>query len=178
MGLQRVRYWLSMNAHMFVEKEDKKEEKIAEPVCFFTPRSQHLRCYVKGLLSGLRVALAWALCRLKGLQSTHLGSGPRPGTDRGGPQWPSSLTDLGMSSPDIFIFPFSQLLCSHPEDPLEEGMATRSSILVRSGQRSLKGYSSWGCRQSDTTEQLTPFFQGIKTKSMDIEDFEETYSQI
>ena len=119
-----------MNAHLFVEKEDKKEEKIAEPVCFFTPRSQHLRCYVKGLLSGLRVALAWGLCRLKGLQSTHLGGGPQPGTDRAGPQRLSSLTDLGMSSPDIFIFPFSKLLCSHPEDPLEEGMATPSSILV------------------------------------------------
>ena len=108
-----------MHAHMFVEKEDKKEERTAEPVCCFTPRSQHLCCYVKGLLSGFRVALAWGLCRLKGLQSTHLGSGPQPGTDRAGPQRPSTLTDLGMSGPKIFIFLFSQLLCSHPEDPLE-----------------------------------------------------------
>ena len=35
------------------------------------------------------------------------------------------------------------------EDPLEEGMATHSSILAH-GQRSLVGYSPWGCRESDT----------------------------
>ena len=43
------------------------------------------------------------------------------------------------------------------EDPLEKKMATHSSILpwrVR-GQRSLAGPSPWGCRESDTTEQLT-----------------------
>ena len=41
------------------------------------------------------------------------------------------------------------------EDPLEEGMATHSSILAwrnPHGQRSLKGYSSWGHKESDTTE--------------------------
>ena len=35
------------------------------------------------------------------------------------------------------------------EDPLEEGMATHSSIL---GQRSLSGSSPWGRKESDTTE--------------------------
>ena len=43
------------------------------------------------------------------------------------------------------------------EDPLEEGMATHSSVLAwRSahGQRSLAGYSPWGHKESDTTEQL------------------------
>ena len=35
--------------------------------------------------------------------------------------------------------------------PLEEEMATHSSILPResSGQRSLVGYSPWGCKESD-----------------------------
>ena len=35
------------------------------------------------------------------------------------------------------------------EDPLEEEVATHSSILE---QRSLVGYSPWGHRESDTTE--------------------------
>ena len=34
------------------------------------------------------------------------------------------------------------------EDPLEEGMTIHSSIL---GQRSLVGYSPWGCKESDMT---------------------------
>ena len=40
------------------------------------------------------------------------------------------------------------------EDPLEKGMATHSSILLENphGQRSLAGYSLWGCIESDTTE--------------------------
>ena len=43
------------------------------------------------------------------------------------------------------------------EDPLEEGMATHSSIPVLRvhGQRSLVGYSPWCRKQSDMTEQLT-----------------------
>ena len=43
------------------------------------------------------------------------------------------------------------------EDPLKEGMATHSSILVgRShGQRSLMGYDRWGHTQSDMTEAVT-----------------------
>ena len=50
------------------------------------------------------------------------------------------------------------------EDPLEEGMATHSSVLAwRSahGQRSLAGYSPWGHKESDTTERLSTcsFFQ-------------------
>ena len=41
------------------------------------------------------------------------------------------------------------------EDCLEEEMATDSCILAKKvhGQRSLAGYSLWGCKQSDTTEQ-------------------------
>ena len=40
------------------------------------------------------------------------------------------------------------------EDPLEEGMATRSSILAWRilWTRSLVSYGSWGCKESDTTE--------------------------
>ena len=43
------------------------------------------------------------------------------------------------------------------EDPLEEEMATHSSILawaIIHGQRSLAGYSPWGRKESDTTERL------------------------
>ena len=41
-----------------------------------------------------------------------------------------------------------------PEDPLEKEMATHSSILAgkSQGQRSLVGYSPWGCKELDTTE--------------------------
>ena len=40
------------------------------------------------------------------------------------------------------------------KDPLEEGMATHSSILAWKihGQRSLAGYSPWGCKELDMTE--------------------------
>ena len=40
------------------------------------------------------------------------------------------------------------------EDPLEEEMATCSSILAGKshGQRILVGYNSWGCKELDTTE--------------------------
>ena len=43
------------------------------------------------------------------------------------------------------------------EDLLEEGMATHSSVLVENpnGQRSLRGYSPWGHKESDTTEWLS-----------------------
>ena len=37
------------------------------------------------------------------------------------------------------------------EDPLEEEIATHSSILGYEipGQRNLQGYSPWGCKESD-----------------------------
>ena len=40
------------------------------------------------------------------------------------------------------------------EDSLEKEIATHSSILAgeSQGQRSLVGYSSWGCKELDTTE--------------------------
>ena len=45
------------------------------------------------------------------------------------------------------------------EDPLEKEMATHSSILAwkiprTEGQRSLVGYSPWGRKELDTTEQF------------------------
>ena len=43
------------------------------------------------------------------------------------------------------------------EDPLEEGMATHSSILAGKshGQRSLVGYSPWSYKESDAMERLS-----------------------
>ena len=45
------------------------------------------------------------------------------------------------------------------EDPLEQCMATHSSIfswrIPFPGQRNLAGYSPWGCKESDGTEQLS-----------------------
>ena len=43
------------------------------------------------------------------------------------------------------------------KDPLEKGMAPTLVFLPGEfhGQRSLKGYSPWGCKELDTTEQLT-----------------------
>ena len=38
------------------------------------------------------------------------------------------------------------------EDPLEEKMATPSSMEELHGQRSLAGYSPWGHKESDMTE--------------------------
>ena len=36
--------------------------------------------------------------------------------------------------------------------------AWRPTLVFLPGQRSLAGYSPWGCKESDTTEQLTPFY--------------------
>ena len=47
------------------------------------------------------------------------------------------------------------------EDPLGEGMVAPSSILAGEshGRRSLVGYSSWGRKESDMTEQLHFLFR-------------------
>ena len=47
------------------------------------------------------------------------------------------------------------------EGPLEKGMATHSRILAWRihGQRSLVGYSLWGCKGLDVTERLTLTFK-------------------
>ena len=49
----------------------------------------------------------------------------------------------------------TQVLSLCQEDPLKKGMAAHSSIPAvwkSSGQRSLVGYSSWGCKESDMTK--------------------------
>ena len=47
-----------------------------------------------------------------------------------------------------------QVLSLSQEDPLEEEVATHSSILAWEShrQRSLEGYSPWGCEESVITE--------------------------
>ena len=44
------------------------------------------------------------------------------------------------------------VLCLFWEYPLEESMATNSCLEIPHGQRSLAGYSQWGCKVPDTTE--------------------------
>ena len=55
------------------------------------------------------------------------------------------------------------------EDPLEEGMATYSSILACEnphGQRSLVGYSPRGHKESDPTEQISTHWRFSKLISI------------
>ena len=40
-------------------------------------------------------------------------------------------------------------------DPLEEKMATHSSIRAWNGQRRLASYNPWGCKELDGTERLS-----------------------
>ena len=54
------------------------------------------------------------------------------------------------------------------EDPLKKEIATHSSILAGKshGQRSLVGYSPWGCKELDTTEWLYfTYFNGSEVVS-------------
>ena len=54
------------------------------------------------------------------------------------------------------------------EDPLEKEMAAHSSILGEShGRRSLVGYSPWGRKELDTTEQLHWYVE-LETYSLSI----------
>ena len=46
----------------------------------------------------------------------------------------------------------TQVLSLGWEDPLEEGMATHSLLGEPHGQRSLAGYSPWGCKEMDMTK--------------------------
>ena len=64
----------------------------------------------------------------------------------------------------------------HWEDPLEKEVATHSNILAWRihGQRSRMGCSSWGHKESDTTERLNnnnntereEYYSAIKMKSV------------
>ena len=62
---------------------------------------------------------------------------------------------------------------SGQEDPLEKEMATHSSILAWKihGQRSLVGCSSWGHKESDTTEQLV-YHGRIKKKTNKVSSYQ------
>ena len=54
------------------------------------------------------------------------------------------------------------------EDPLEKGMATHSRILAwRIAWTEEPGglYSPWGCKESDTTEQLHFYFEDRSTST-------------
>ena len=61
---------------------------------------------------------------------------------------------VGKNSPASARDQEMQVRSLHEEDPLEKEMATHSNILAGKshGQRSLVGYSPWGCKESDTTE--------------------------
>ena len=48
-----------------------------------------------------------------------------------------------------------QVLSMDGEGPLEKRMATHSSTLAWTTPWTEMGYSPWGCKESDTTEQLT-----------------------
>ena len=56
------------------------------------------------------------------------------------------------------------------EDPLEKGLATHSSIPPGEfhGQRSLLGYSPWGCKELGTTERLTLSLKDHKQRTVKI----------
>ena len=55
-------------------------------------------------------------------------------------------------------------------DPLEKEMAMHSSILPGKlhGQRSLAGYSPWGCKELDAIKQLTVNKQGCQTHFVNV----------
>ena len=86
---------------------------------------------------------------------------------------PGSIPGLGRSAGDGIGYPLqyswaslvAQLVKNLPavvgdlgwEDPLEEGLATHSSILawrIPHGQRSLVGYTPWGRKESDTLSKI------------------------
>ena len=52
-----------------------------------------------------------------------------------------------------------QVQCPGQEDPLEEGMTPTPGFLSGEshGERKLAGYSPWGHKDSDMTEQITHF---------------------
>ena len=52
------------------------------------------------------------------------------------------------------------------EDPLEEAMATNSSVLAgkSDGQGSLAGYGPWGCKELDSTELIQQALRHVFTE--------------
>ena len=58
------------------------------------------------------------------------------------------------------------------EDLLEEGMEPTPVFLPEEshGQRSLTGFSSWGCKESDTAEGLSTTQHSTNQKEKSVED--------
>ena len=97
------------------------------------------------------------------------GSGSSPGEGIGDPlqySWASLVAQM-VKNPPVMQETWVQSL-DREDSPgegngnphfhtLEKEMATHSSVLAGEfrGQRSLVGYSPWGCKESDTNEQLT-----------------------
>ena len=56
-----------------------------------------------------------------------------------------------------------------PEDPLEKGMATHSSMLPREvhGHRIPTGHSLWRCKELNTTERLTVLLVNLHMAGVD-----------
>ena len=90
---------------------------------------------------------------------------PLGATTKARPLQGESLESL-LRPPGLFfiqLFVLTLSVCSDlgsnmgREDPMEKGMAPTPVFLPGQfhGQRSLVGYSPWGRRESDTTEQLT-----------------------
>ena len=85
------------------------------------------------------------------------GLGRFPGKEIGHPyqySWASLVTQTVKNLPAMWKIWVRSLGW---EDPLEEGMATHSSILAWRihGQRNLVGYSPWNKQELDTTERLS-----------------------
>ena len=71
-----------------------------------------------------------------------------------------------LSSKKLLAVQETQVQSLGQEDPMEKGMATHSVFLPGKlhGQRSLVGYSPWGHKELDMTEQLTFSFFHFHTK--------------
>ena len=91
--------------------------------------------------------------RVQAEDQPEKGSGPRQWGKR---VWENTGRRLGMAGEigkSQTLILREQKLGASGKDPLEEEMATHSSIVWRiHGQRSLVGYSPWGCRESEMTE--------------------------
>ena len=65
------------------------------------------------------------------------------------------------------------------EDPLEKEMATHSRMLawkIPWTEEPGGLYSSWGCKESDTAEQLSTHKQGISTVPVHLEEIRKAFS--
>ena len=94
--------------------------------------------------------------------SVHILSPSETGRD----DWASLVGQMLKNLPEMQEIQVQSL---HQEGPLENGMATHSSIFAwRIPQRSLASYRSWGHKESDTNEQLTLSFYFQETEKNDL----------